>query len=177
MNAVPFNIYIGNIKQINIKNRIYYFFNDMINNKDFDLNFELTKNRQKIIQNHWHLQHWIHYNKKTDDYENINSVNPLYLIVVKVDGYIKENNRNKYLVFISTDDNKKVLATFTKLFDEIKHLIETIEEGKKGEYEKDFMKIKFNSDDSFPLNKMLKINMLTVIVRFLFEENIVPKYF
>ena len=27
---------MGNIKQINIKNRTYYFFNDMINIKDFD---------------------------------------------------------------------------------------------------------------------------------------------
>ena len=29
---------MGNIKQINIKNRPYYFFNDMINIEDFDLN-------------------------------------------------------------------------------------------------------------------------------------------
>ena len=27
---------MGNIKQINIKSRTYYFFNDMINIKDFD---------------------------------------------------------------------------------------------------------------------------------------------
>ena len=67
--------------------------------------------------------------------------------------------------------NKKVLAKFTKLWDEIKHLIETINEGKKGEYEKDFMKIKFNSDDNLPLNKMLKLHMLTVIVRSVFEEH------
>ena len=42
---------------------------------------------------------------------------------------------------------------------------------KKGEYEKDFMKIKFNSDDNLPLNKMLKLHMLTVIVRSVFEED------
>ena len=61
--------------------------------------------------------------------------------------------------------NKKILAKFTKLWDKIKHLIETINGGKKGEYEKDFMKIKFNSDDNLSLNKMLKLHMLTVIVR------------
>ena len=54
--------------------------------------------------------------------------------------------------------------------DEIKHLIETINEDRKGEYEKDFMKIKFNSDDNLPY-KMLKLHMLTVIVRFVFEED------
>ena len=74
--------------------------------------------------------------KKIDDYENINSVNPLYLIIGKAGGYIEENIENKYLAFTSTDGNKKVWAKFTKLFDEIKHLIETINEGKKSEYEK-----------------------------------------
>ena len=49
------------------------------------------------------------------------------------------------------DDNKKILAKFTKFRDEIKHLLKTINEGKKGEYEKDFMKIKFNSDDNLSL--------------------------
>ena len=67
--------------------------------------------------------------------------------------------------------NKKVLAKFTKLSDEIKHLIETINEGKKGEYAKHFMQIKLNSDDNLPLNKMLKLHMLTVIVRSVFEED------
>ena len=47
--------------------------------------------------------------KKIGDYENIYSVIPLYLIIGKVDGYIEENNGNKYLVFDSTDENKEVL--------------------------------------------------------------------
>ena len=47
--------------------------------------------------------------KRISDYENINSVNPLYLIIGEVDGYIKENNGNKYLTFASTGKNKKVL--------------------------------------------------------------------
>ena len=43
--------------------------------------------------------------------------------------------------------------------------------GKSGEYEKDFMKIKFSSDDDLPLNKILKLHNLTMIVRSLFEED------
>ena len=43
------------------------------------------------------------------------------------------------------------------------------------EDEKDLMKIKFISDDNLPLNKMLKLRMLTVIVRSVFEEN--SKYY
>ena len=91
-------------------------------------------------------------------------MNPLYLIIGKADRYIKENNENKYLVFTSTNGSKKVLAKFTNVWDEIKHLIETINESKKGEYEKDFMKVKFNSVDKLPWNKMLKLHILTVIV-------------
>ena len=45
--------------------------------------------------------------KGVSDYENINSVNPLYLIIAELDGYIEENNGNKYLTFPSTDKNKK----------------------------------------------------------------------
>ena len=36
---------------------------------------------------------------------------------------------------------------------------------------KDYMKIKFNSDDNLPLNKILKLHMLTIIVRSVFKED------
>ena len=49
--------------------------------------------------------------KKVDDYENIHSVNPLYLLVNHASGYIEEPNGNKYLVFDSTDGNKEVLKS------------------------------------------------------------------
>ena len=88
-----------------------------------------------------------------DDYENIYSVYPLYVVINTDDGYIKEKNGNKYLTFASTDENKEVLKKYTKLWDEIKYLIKTIHAGKSGEYGKDFMKIKSNSDDDLPLNK------------------------
>ena len=58
------------------------------------------------------------------------------MLIGKVDGYIKENNGSEHLVFTSTDGNKKVLAKLTKLWNEIIHCIETINEGKEGEYEK-----------------------------------------
>ena len=63
------------------------------------------------------------------------------------------------------------MAKFTKLWDEIKHLIETINDVEKSEYEKDFMKIKYDIDDNLPLNKMPKLHMLKVIVRSVFEED------
>ena len=105
----------------------------------------------------------------------VNSVNPLYLIIGEIDGYNEENNGNKYLTFASTDNEKKVLEKCTKLWDETKYHIQTINAGNSGKYDKDYMKIKFNSDDDLPLNKILKLHMLSIIVRSVFEED--DKYY
>ena len=109
--------------------------------------------------------------KRISDYENINSVNSLYLIIGEVDGYIEENDGNKYLIFASIDKNKKVLAKYTELWDKIKYHIQIINVGKSGKYEKDYRKIKFSSYDDLPLNKILNLNNLTVIVRSVFGED------
>ena len=53
--------------------------------------------------------------KKIDGYENIYSVDPLYLMIGEVIGHIEENNGNKYLVFDSSDENKEVIKN-TKTF-------------------------------------------------------------
>ena len=42
---------------------------------------------------------------------------------------------------------------------------------KKSEYGKDFIKIQFNTDDNLPLNKPVKLHLLTRIVRCIFEED------
>ena len=52
------------------------------------------------------LLHWIYHNEDFD-YVKINSVNPLYLIIGKADGYIEVINGNKYLIFATTDKKKK----------------------------------------------------------------------
>ena len=106
-----------------------------------------------------------------NDCENINSVDPLYLVIGEVDGYIEENNGNKHLTFAFANKKKKELEKYTKLWDEIKYHIQTINAGKLGEHKKDNMKIKFNSDDDLSLNKQLQLYMLTIIVRSIFEED------
>ena len=76
-----------NIKQINIKNRTYYFFNDMINIEDFDSNLlKIDKLSYKNIDL-YDIGYIIM--KSISEYESINSVNPLYFIVGEVDGYIE----------------------------------------------------------------------------------------
>ena len=53
--------------------------------------------------------------KKTDEYESIYSVNPLYLRINRASGYIEEQNKNKYLIFNSADESKEVLRN-TQMF-------------------------------------------------------------
>ena len=78
---------------------------------------------------------------KINDYENIQSVNPLYLMIDKLIGHIQEKNQSKYLIFDSANENKEVLKKFNELWDEIKNEIETINGCKTDEYDKDFINI------------------------------------
>ena len=108
--------------------------------------------------------------KKIDDYENVYCVNPLYLLVNHVSGYIEEKNENKYLIFDATDENKELLKKYNDVWSGIRNKIEAVSSGQCG-YEKDYMKIKFNSNDDLPLNKKLKFNNITITIRSVFEED------
>ena len=73
------------MKEINIKNRIYYFFNDTTNIKDFDSN--LLKIDKKLYKNIYYIGY---VTMKDSKYVNIHSINALYFIVDEVDGSIEE---------------------------------------------------------------------------------------
>ena len=122
---------MGKIKQIEIKNQTYYFYNDIIIIEEFDSN--LLKIDKKSYENT--DIYYIGYItiKKIDDCDNIFSVNPLYLIISKVDGHIEKKNVKKYLVFDSADEKKEVLRKYRELWNEIKNEIETINDSEKGE--------------------------------------------
>ena len=141
----------------------------MINIKNFDSNLlKIDKNSYKDINIYYIGYITI---KKIDEYENIHIVNVLYLIIGEVDGHIEEKNGSKYLVFDSTNENIKVFKKYTELWDGIKNEIKAINGGKENNYGKDYMKIKFISDHDLPLNKPLKFDAMTIIVRSLFEED------
>ena len=71
----------------------------------------------------------------------------------------------------SVDENKELLKKYPDIWDGIKKEIKVINGGKKNDYEKDYMKIKFNSDDDLPLKKPLKLHAMTMIIRSVFEED------
>ena len=65
---------------------------------------------------------------------------------------------------------KHILKNYVRLLHKIKSLIECNSVDKPGKFEKDYMKIKFISDDNLSLNKILKLHILTIIVRSVFED-------
>ena len=101
---------------------------------------------------------------------NINSVNPLYLGITHVNGYIEEKGIDKYLAFDSKDENKEFLKKYNDVFNRIRDKIGEINNN-ECDYEKDYMKIKFNSDDDLPINKSLKFHLMTITIRNVFEED------
>ena len=79
---------MGKVKELNIKNQTYYFFNDMINIQNFQSNLlKIDKKPYKDFDIYYIGYITI---KKIGDYENIHSVNPLYLIIHSATGYFKE---------------------------------------------------------------------------------------
>ena len=89
-------------KDIDIKNRTYF---DIINIKFFDRN--QIKTDEKWYKNI--LIYYIGYvTIKDSKYLKIDSVNPLYPIFNKVNGYFEEINKNKYLMLVPTNESKEI---------------------------------------------------------------------
>ena len=98
---------MGKVKQICIKIRIYYFYNDQINLKYFDAS--LLKVHKKKKKKYKEIDiYYIGYvtPKKITNCNNINSVNPLYLIINEMIGHFEEKNESKYLVLDDVDENR-----------------------------------------------------------------------
>ena len=103
-------------------------------------------------------------------YVKINSANPLYLIFSKVNGYFEEINGNKYLTLVPTNESKEKIKKYEELWNKIRDLIRSRTKS-SDDYEKKYMKIKFNSGGKLPLNKRMEIPTMTKVVRAVFHEN------
>ena len=96
-------------KDMDIKNRTYYFFSDVINTKNFEpSNSKIDEKSYKNI-----LVYYIGYVTIKDvKCITINSVHPLYLNFSKVNGYFKEVNKNKYLMPVPTNEIKEKIKQY-----------------------------------------------------------------
>ena len=74
------------------------------------------------------------------------------------------------MVFECTNENKELLKKYKEVWDGIRDKMKEVS-NTECDYEKDCMKIKFNSDDNLPLNKPRKFHNMTIIIRSVFEED------
>ena len=147
-----------------MKNGTYYYFDDMINIKNFQSNL-LKIDRKPYKDFNIYYIGYIAIKKfdKISDHENIHSVNPLYLIIQSAIGYFEEKNGEKYLILDSTEKYEEV-------FSGIKSKIETINGGEKMFYEENYERIGVNTDDDIPLKKQIKFSTLIIIIRCVFQK-------
>ena len=110
--------------------------------------------------------YFIGYVDKNPDW-NVNSINPLYLIINRLYGSISEKNGNK---FLTIDKGDSTLKTYDQVFSGIKHHIKKIDDSEV-DYNADYDKIKFLSEDFLPLNKLIYFPTLTVVMRSVFKQN------
>ena len=86
-------------------------------------------------------------------------------------GHFEEKNEIKQLVLDDVDENIEVSKKYKEVSESVKKEIETINGGEKTEYGKDFRKIRFESYDDLPLNESIKLRLLTIIIRSVFNED------
>ena len=150
-----------NLKELSINNPTYYFYNDIINLKDFHSNLLKIDKKQYKETDVYYIGYITI--KKIGNCKNINSVNPLYIMIHSATGEFKERDGKKYLVLDSTEKYEEVFLG-------IKTEIETINGGKELFYEKNYSIIDVNASD-VTLYKPLKFPTLLIIIRCVFQTD------
>ena len=107
---------------------------------------------------------------KNSKYIKINSVNLLYFISGKANGYFEEINGNEYLRLVPTNESKEKIKKYEELWSKTRDLIRPITKN-TNDYDEKYMKIKFDLDEELPLNKTMEIYNVTIFIRAIFYEN------
>ena len=154
------------IKQINIKNRTYYFYNCIINLDEFDAGKKKVDKKGFNDIDIYYLGY--ERNKKISEYNVINSVNPLYLSLINMNGQFEKGKNDAWRLIISYKDD--VYEKLMDIFESIKKKI-TEKTWHTVEYDNDYMKIKFESNNILPTEKDVNIHMATIVIRAIFAQD------
>ena len=99
----------------------------------------------------------------------MNSVNPLYLRITDMKGQFKKGKSdNVWYLIIFGDEN--VLRIFANIWKSIRAKLEKNTSGIV-QYDKDYMKIKFESNDNLPTDNIINMHQVTIIIRSVFAQN------
>ena len=157
---------MGELKQINIKNRTYYFYNDIIDLDEFDgSKIKVDKKDFNEID-----IYYLGYErkKKISECDVTNSINPLYLRIVDINGQFEKSKDDTWYLIISRDDD--VFKKLVDIFKSIKNKI-TEKTWDAVEYDKDYMKIKFESNNILSVSKNGNIHLAAIIIRAIFAHD------
>ena len=150
---------MGELKQINIKNRTYYFYSDIIDLDEFDESKIKVDKKDFNDIDIYYLGY--EHKKKISECNVINSINPFYLRTVDMNGQFEKGKDDAWYLIISDDD---VFKNHVDIFESIKNKV-TEKTWDAVEYDKDYMKIKFESNNILPASKDVNIRMATIIIR------------
>ena len=158
---------MGEIKQINIKNQTYYFYNDIINLDEFD------GSKIKVYRKNFNdidiYYIGSEYKKKITECNKTNSVNPLYLRTKDMKGqFTKRKSDNVWYLIVFGDAD--VLREFANIWKSIRAKIEE-NVGGIVQYDKNYMKINFESNDNLPTYNIINMHQVTIIIRSVFAQN------
>ena len=158
---------MGELKEINIKNRTYYFYNDIINLYEFD-GSKIKVDKKNFNDIDIYYLGYEH-KKKITECNEINSVNPLYLRIKDMKGQFKKGKGDNvwYLIIFGDAD---VLRKFANIWKSIRAKIEE-NTGGIVQYDKNYMRIKFESNDNLPTDNVVNIHLATIITRSVFAQN------
>ena len=151
--------------EINIKNRTYYFYNNVIDLDEFDVSKTKVDKKDFNDIDIYYLGY--EHKKKISECNVINSVNPLYLRIININSQFKKGKGDAWYRVISDKDVYKKLVD---IFESIKNKI-TEKTWDALEYEKDYMKIKFESNNTFSIDKDVNIYTATIIIRAIFAKD------
>ena len=152
-------------KEITIKNRTYYFYNDIINLYEFDESKIKIDKKDFNDINIYYLGY--EYKKKISECNVINSINPLYIRIIIMNGHFEKGKDDAWYLVISDKDD--VYKKLVDILESIKNKI-TEKIWDAVEYDNDYMKIKFESN-IFPTDKDVNIHIATIIIRAIFAKD------
>ena len=100
---------------------------------------------------------------KKKEYD-INSVNPLYLMINRRNGHFEEKDGDKYLII--SPKNGETTQKYQEVFDRLKEVIKKINDYSQPiKYNYNYMKIEFITDDNIPLKKIIYLPTIIITIR------------
>ena len=154
------------LRQINIKNQSYYFYNDII---DFD---EFDESKIKIDKKDFNdidiYYLGYEYKKTITECNVINTVNQLYLTIRDMRGQFKKG-KDDNVWYLTIFVNAVILRKFANIWKSIRASMEENTDDIV-QYDKDYMKIKFKSNDNLPTDNIINMHQVTIIIRLVFQR-------